>query len=211
MTQLYTKGFSMQIKLKPMGPPQTNCYIITINDKDFIIDPGMNATDWVLKNTKNPVAILNTHGHYDHIWCNAKLQDRLNIPLYTPKADAFMLEKDPLGRGAPQSKADVLVDGDQELEIADTKIIYRHFPGHTPGNSIIEIEDIWLSGDFLFEGSIGRWDFPYSNAKEMVKSLEKVLKIKKDFTLYPGHGMSTTLKQEQKNLPQWISYIKYSQ
>ncbi|MBD3793677.1 MAG: MBL fold metallo-hydrolase [Campylobacterales bacterium] len=200
----------MQIKIQPMGPPQTNCYIVTVEGKDLIIDPGIGATQWVLKNAKNPIAILNTHGHYDHIWSNGALQEQLNIPLYVPKADAFMLEKDPLGRKAPKSKADVLVDGDQTLDIEGISVTYRHFPGHTPGNSIIEIGDIWLSGDFLFEGSIGRWDFPYSDGREMVKSLEKALTIKKDFTVYPGHGMSTTLKAEQKNLPQWISYIKYN-
>ncbi len=200
----------MQIKIQPMGPPQTNCYIITIDNKDLIIDPGMGATSWVLNNISNPIAILNTHGHYDHIWSNAELQKELKIPLYIPKDDAFMLENDPLGRGAPKTTADFLVKGDQDLEIEGIKVKYRHFAGHTPGNSIIEIEDIWLSGDFLFQQSIGRWDFPFSSGESMIKSLEKAMKIQEDFTIYPGHGMSTTLKQEQRGMPMWIEYVKRS-
>jgi glyoxylase-like metal-dependent hydrolase (beta-lactamase superfamily II) len=200
----------MEIKIQPMGITQTNCYIITINNKDLIIDPGVGATEWVLNNTSNPIAILNTHGHFDHVWSNAQLQERLKIPLYVPKGDAFMLEKDPLGRGTPKSKADFLVDGDEKLNIDGVEVQYRLFAGHTPGNSIIEIDDIWLSGDFLFQQSIGRWDFPYSSGEEMVKSLEKAMKIEKDFTVYPGHGMSTTLKQEQRGMPMWINYVRNS-
>ena len=200
----------MEIKIQPMGITQTNCYIITINNKDLIIDPGVGATEWVLNNTSNPIAILNTHGHFDHVWSNAQLQERLKIPLYVPKGDAFMLEKDPLGRGTPKSKADFLVDGDKKLNIDGVEVQYRLFAGHTPGNSIIEIDDIWLSGDFLFQQSIGRWDFPYSSGEEMVKSLEKAMKIEKDFTVYPGHGMSTTLKQEQRGMPMWINYVRNS-
>jgi glyoxylase-like metal-dependent hydrolase (beta-lactamase superfamily II) len=200
----------MEIKIQPMGITQTNCYIITINNKDLIIDPGVGATEWVLNNTSNPIAILNTHGHFDHVWSNAQLQEKLKIPLYVPKGDAFMLEKDPLGRGTPKSKADFLVDGDEKLNIDGVEVQYRLFAGHTPGNSIIEIDDIWLSGDFLFQQSIGRWDFPYSSGEEMVKSLEKAMKIEKDFTVYPGHGMSTTLKQEQRGMPMWINYVRNS-
>jgi glyoxylase-like metal-dependent hydrolase (beta-lactamase superfamily II) len=193
-----------------MGYTQTNCYIITIDKKDIIIDPGMDATAWVLKNTSNPVAILNTHGHYDHIWSNHELQTKLKIPLYIPKEDAFMLEKCPLGQTPPKSKADYLVEGDELLDIEGIKVQYRHFAGHTPGNSIIEIEDVWCSGDFLFQNSIGRWDFPFSSKESMMKSLEKAMKIKKDFTLYPGHGVSSTLKQEQKGMPMWLNYVANS-
>jgi len=200
----------MEIKIQPMGQTQTNCYIVTINNKELIIDPGINATSWVLNNISNPIAILNTHGHYDHVWSNAALQEKLKIPLYVPKDDAFILEKCILNQNPPPSKADVLVDGDEELEIEGIKIKYRHFPGHTPGNSIIEIEDVWFSGDFLFQQSIGRWDFPFSSKEAMIKSLEKAMKVEKDFTLYPGHGMSTTLKQEQRGMPMWLDYVKNS-
>jgi glyoxylase-like metal-dependent hydrolase (beta-lactamase superfamily II) len=200
----------MEIKIQPMGQTQTNCYIVTIDNKDLIIDPGMDATSWVLNNAKNPIAILNTHGHYDHVWSNAELQKELNIPLYISKDDAFMLEKCILGQNPPSSKADVLVNGDEELTIEGIKVQYRHFPGHTPGNSIIEIEDVWFSGDFLFQQSIGRWDFPFSSKEDMLKSLVKAMKIEGDFTVYPGHGMSTTLKQEQRGMPMWLEYVRNS-
>ena len=198
----------MEIKIQPMGATQTNCYIVTIDNKDFIIDPGMNATSWVLNNTTNPVAILNTHGHYDHVWSNAELKEKLKIPIYINKDDAFMLENCVLGQNPPKSKADILVDGDELLTINGIKVQYRHFAGHTPGNSIIEIKDVWFSGDFLFQQSIGRWDFPFSSGEAMAKSLEKAMKINDDFTVYPGHGMSTTLKQEQRGMPMWLNYVK---
>ncbi len=198
----------MQIKIQPMGPYQTNCYIVTIDGKDFIIDPGVDATQWVLNNVSNPVAILNTHGHFDHVWSNAEVQEKLNIPIYCPKDDSFMLTDDPLGQGTPKSTPKYEVIGDKELSIDGIKIKFRHFPGHTPGCSIIEIEDVWFSGDFLFQQSIGRWDFPASSGADMIKSLEKALTIEGDYTIYPGHGLDTTLKAEQRVIPYWIDQVK---
>ncbi|RUM69833.1 MAG: MBL fold metallo-hydrolase, partial [Sulfurovum sp.] len=93
----------MEIKFQPMGATQTNCYIVTIDNKEFIIDPGMNALPWIKENSKNPVAILNTHGHFDHVWSNAAVKREFNIPLYIQKDDAFMLSKCPLGQNVPES------------------------------------------------------------------------------------------------------------
>jgi len=198
----------MEIKIQPMGATQTNCYIVTVDGKDFIIDPGMGATKWVLDNVTNPVAILNTHGHFDHVWSNKELQEALKIPLYCPKEDVFMLSNCPLGQTPPVSRVDYIVQDDEELTIEGVKIKYRHFPGHTPGNSIIEIDDVWFSGDFLFEQSIGRWDFPFSSGESMLKSLEKAITLEGDYTIYPGHGLSSTLKAEQKIMPYWIEQVK---
>jgi len=200
----------MQIKIQPMGPYQTNCYIVTIKDKSLIIDPGVDATQWVIQNAKNPVAILNTHGHFDHVWSNAELKEALNIPIYCPKADTFMLTDDPMGQGTPKSTPDVEIEGDSLLDIEGIQVMYRHFAGHTPGCSIIQIEDVWFSGDFLFQQSIGRWDFPASSGEAMIQSIEKALKIKEDFTVYPGHGLSTTLKAEQRVLPYWMEQVRSS-
>lgn len=198
----------MEIKIQPMGATQTNCYIATIDGKDFIIDPGMGATQWVIQNVTNPVAILNTHGHFDHVWSNAAVQEALKIPLYCPKGDSFMLENCPLGQPTPPSTPDYEVVGDETLEIQGVKIQYRLFAGHTPGCSIIQMEDVWFSGDFLFQQSIGRWDFPFSSGEEMVKSLESAMDIEENYTIYPGHGMATTLKEEQNAIPFWIEQVK---
>ncbi|PHS41341.1 MAG: MBL fold metallo-hydrolase [Sulfurovum sp.] len=198
----------MEIKIQPMGPTQTNCYIVTVDGKDIIIDPGMGATQWVLDNVTNPVAILNTHGHFDHVWSNKEVKETLKIPLYCPKEDVFMLTNCPLGQTPPESTPDHIVENDEALTIEGVEIKFRHFPGHTPGCSIIEIQDVWFSGDFLFEQSIGRWDFPFSSGEAMVKSLEKALTVEGDYTLYPGHGLSTTLKAEQRVIPYWIEQVK---
>jgi len=198
----------MQIKVQPMGAYQTNCYIVTIDGKDLIIDPGIDATKWVLENTSKPVAILNTHGHFDHVWSNADIKSLLKIPIYCPKEDAFMLTDDPLGQGTPKSQPDHLIVGDESLNIDGIELKFRHFPGHTPGCSVIEIGGVWFSGDFLFEQSIGRWDFPASSGEDMIKSLERATKIEGDYSVYPGHGGSTTLKAEQKIMPYWIRQVQ---
>ncbi len=190
-----------------MGVYQTNCYIISNGKEELIIDPGVRATDWIVKEVVNPIAILNTHGHFDHVWSNAELKKLFDIPIYCPKEDAFMLEKDPFAQGTPPSKADILVDGNKSYKIGDFQIKYFHFPGHTPGCSVIEISDSWFSGDFIFENSIGRVDFPYSSAKDMKKSINKFLDISYDKKVYPGHGNPTTIKKEQGRIGVWLEYL----
>ena len=197
----------MTIKVQPMGVYQTNCYIVTKDGKDIIIDPGVNATQWVKKNVTNPVAILNTHGHFDHVWSNAELQKELDIKLYTPKEDNMLLRESSWMPDLPPSTPDVLVKNNEELNINGIKVKFRHFPGHTPGSSTIEIDDAMFSGDFIFERSIGRTDFPYSNPKDMKESLQRFQKLDFDKTIYPGHGGTTTIKQEQKYVPYWLEQL----
>ncbi|WP_333804322.1 MBL fold metallo-hydrolase [Sulfurospirillum sp.] len=197
----------MQLKSKACGAYGTNCYIVSIDGKEIIIDPGMDATEWVLHNVHNPIAILNTHGHFDHVWSNADLVEALHIPLYAPIDDCFMLESDPFVQGTPSSHADVAVVGDQNFDINGIQVSFMHFPGHTPGCSAILIENALFSGDFIFKNSIGRYDFPYSSSDQMRQSLEKFLQIEADWEIFPGHGERTTLKTEQKNVPYWFSFL----
>jgi len=194
----------MTIKVQPMGVYQTNCYIVTVDGKDFIIDPGVDATEWVRENVTNPVAILNTHGHFDHVWSNDELQKDLGIKLYTPKGDLPLLQDSSWMPDLPPSTPDVLIDGDEELDFDGIKVKFRHFPGHCPGCSTIEIGDAMFSGDFIFYRSIGRTDFPLSSPSDMKKSLERFKLLDYDKTIYPGHGDTTTIKQEQQNADHWI-------
>jgi hydroxyacylglutathione hydrolase len=198
---------NMTIKVQPMGLYQTNCYIATVDGKDFIIDPGVNATDWVISNVTNPVAILNTHGHFDHVWSNDELQKKLGVKLYTPEGDVPLLTASNWMPDLPPSTPDVVVKPDETIDIDGVKIKFHHFPGHCPGCSMIEIGDAMFSGDFIFERSIGRTDFPYSSPEDMKKSLQKFKQFEFDKTLYPGHGSTTTIKQEQRNANYWIETL----
>lgn len=197
----------MEILKRPMGDYQTNCYIVKIDGKELIIDPGMGATEWVMGNVKNPVAILNTHGHFDHVWSNSELQKKLNIPLYTPQGDIMLLQNSSWMPGLPPSTPDIEVNGDQTFVIEGIEVKFHHFPGHCPGCSMIEIEDAIFSGDFLFEGSIGRWDFPYSEAEDMRQSLKKFATWTFDKPLYPGHGNPTSVHAEQRNVDYWLRVV----
>ncbi len=197
----------MQIFKQPMGTYQTNCYIVRVDGKDLIIDPGVGALKWLKSNIKKPVAILNTHGHFDHVWSNQEVKEYFKIPIYCPKGDLFMLERDPFSQGTPPSKADYSVDGDMVIDIDGIKVEYLHMPGHTPGNSVINIGKDMFSGDFVFENSIGRVDFPYSNPDDMKKSIKKFLSLKYDKSIHPGHGNDTSIKVEQSRIGNWLNYI----
>lgn len=197
----------MEILKQPMGEYQTNCYIVKIDGKEIIIDPGVGATQWVMENVTNPIAILNTHGHFDHVWSNQELKEKLNIPLYTPKGDIPLLTNSTFMPDLPASYPDVEVDGDVTFDLEGIEVKFHHFPGHCPGCSMIEIGDVMFSGDFLFHNSIGRYDFPYSSPSDMKKSLEKMKLLKDDKTLYPGHGGSTTLFNEQRNADYWLRML----
>ncbi len=197
----------MKILKEPMGPYQTNCYIVSVKNREIIIDPGVGALKWLKKYIKNPIAILNTHGHFDHVWSNSEVKEHFKIPIYCPKDDIFMLKNDPFSQGTPPSDADVAIAGDQTIKLDGIEIEYLHMPGHTPGNSVINIGEAMFSGDFVFENSIGRVDFPYSNPEDMKKSIKKFLDIKYNKTIYPGHGANTTIKKEQSRIGNWIRYI----
>jgi len=197
----------MNIQKKAMGEYQTNCYIVTIDEKDIIIDPGVDATQWVVQNVTNPVAILNTHGHFDHVWSNAELQKELQVPLYTPVGDVEFLQDSNWRPDLPPSTPDVLVDPNQTLTIEDISVTFHHFAGHTPGCSMIEINDTLFSGDFIFRHSIGRSDFPYSSTEDMKTSLQRFKNFQRDLPIYPGHGESTSVKEEQRYTDYWISNL----
>ncbi|WP_456480115.1 MBL fold metallo-hydrolase [Nautilia sp.] len=193
----------MEIVVRPCGEFYTNCYII---DRKIIIDPGVGAFEFVKKHVKEPVAVINTHGHFDHVWDNKKIKEFYNIPIYIHTKDAFMLEKDPFGYDVPESKADFLME-EGVYKIGDYEVLIRHFPGHTPGSVTVEIGENMFSGDFIFDGGIGRVDFPYSNPSDMKKSIEKFLQIPYDKKILPGHGPTTTVAKAKKFLPVWLDYL----
>ena len=198
----------MQILKKAFGEYATNCYILKGEQGDLVIDPGQGSFDWVMQNTGKIAAVLNTHGHFDHVYDDAKLQ-RAGAKIYIHEEDAFMLRADPFETMPEPIEADVLVKGqEQSLEIAGFNVKFSLFAGHTPGSCMIEAGGVIFSGDVIFKGSIGRWDFPFSNGEQMRESLHKILQIKGDFALYPGHGPNTSLQAERQNLKYFLQLLK---
>lgn len=197
----------MQILKKAFGEYVTNCYILKGEQGDLVIDPGQGSFDWVMQNTDKIAAVLNTHGHYDHVYDDAKLQ-RMGAKIYIHEEDAFMLRADPFGTMPESIEADVLIKGqEQSLEIAGFNVKFSLFAGHTPGSCMIEVDGVIFSGDVIFKGSIGRWDFPFSSGAQMKESLHKILQIEGDFTLYPGHGPNTSLAAERQNLKYFLQFF----
>ncbi|AKT92365.1 MBL fold metallo-hydrolase [Campylobacter gracilis] len=198
----------MQILKKAFGEYATNCYILKGEQGDLVIDPGEGSFDWVMQNTGKIAAVLNTHGHFDHVYDDAKLQ-RAGAKIYIHESDAFMLRADPFETMPELIEADVLVKGqEQSFEIAGFNVKFSLFAGHTPGSCMIEAGGAIFSGDVIFKGSIGRWDFPFSDAVQMRESLHKILQIKGDFTLHPGHGANTSLATERQNLKYFLQLFE---
>lgn len=198
----------MQILKKAFGEYVTNCYILKGERGDLVIDPGQGSFDWVMQNTGKIAAVLNTHGHFDHVYDDAKLQ-RVGAKIYIHEDDAFMLRADPFETMPESIEADVLIKGqEQSLEIAGFNVKFSLFAGHTPGSCMIEAGGVIFSGDVIFKGSIGRWDFPFSSGAQMKESLHKILQIKGDFTLYPGHGPNTSLAAERQNLKYFLQLFE---
>jgi glyoxylase-like metal-dependent hydrolase (beta-lactamase superfamily II) len=198
----------MKVISRPCGDYQTNCYIVTIDGKDLIIDPGVDSARWVLDNVTNPVAIINTHGHFDHVWCNEELKEKLVIPIYVGKGDEDLLQHNGFGfNNMTSSYADYEIEGDSLVDIDGIEVKFIHFPGHTAGSMVIELGEYWFSGDFIFKGSIGRTDLPTSNPANMKKSIQKFIEVDYNKKVYPGHGPSTSIHAEQKSIVGWLDFL----
>ena len=191
----------MKIKTFVLGVMQTNCYIVS-NDENhcMIIDPGAQGKKVAKYLEENELvldAILLTHGHFDHIGAVDYLYDKYHCPIYIHHEDIEMLTNSRLNLSyleKPFSLSAPVTPASEHMEISGFKICWFHLPGHCPGASMIYLEDenVIFSGDVLFNGSIGRFDFT---------SIEKIKTFNFDATLYPGHGPSSTLKSELLSNP----------
>ena len=197
----------MKILTKAFGEYVTNCYVLKGEQGDLVIDPGEGSFDWVMQNTGKIAAVLNTHGHFDHVYDDAKLQ-RAGAKIYIHEEDAFMLRADPFETLQEPLQPDVLVSDGQEFVLGGFNVKFHLFAGHTPGSCMIEAGGAIFSGDVIFKGSIGRWDFPFSSGEQMRESLHKILQIKGDFALYPGHGPNTSLAAERQNLKYFLQLFE---
>jgi glyoxylase-like metal-dependent hydrolase (beta-lactamase superfamily II) len=199
----------------------TNCWVIAPSEGSecIIVDPGMpdisHEIEMIIEEHKlKPVAALLTHGHLDHTFSITPLADGYDIPAYIHSEDRRFIA-DPAGIHGEQfnsqlqgmnftepKKVQELKNG-STVQLLDMNITAIHAPGHTRGSLMFTINDeILISGDVLFAGSIGRTDLPTGSAKDMTQTLKsKVLPLSDDLRVLTGHGPETTIKFERKNNP----------
>lgn len=204
----------MDIKTMQVGALGTNCYIVscTRTKEALIIDPGGNTSDivaYVRANNLTVKAIVDTHGHGDHIASNDDLRDALGAKLYIHEKDQAMLasaeQNLSLYIGVPlelRPADECLKEGDK-LSIGDIEFTVLETPGHTPGGiSLYTDEGAVFSGDTLFYLSVGRTDFPGGSMRQLNNSItEKLFTLPDDTTVYPGHGPATNIGTEKMQNP----------
>jgi glyoxylase-like metal-dependent hydrolase (beta-lactamase superfamily II) len=211
----------------------TNCYVLATapGEQCVIVDPGIGVVDRLesvlAEHRLQPAAVVLTHGHLDHTFSVAPVCGARGITAYVHPADREMLadpgkalSMDPAelfgGRMTYSEPEDVaeLTDG-ATITLAGLELTVDHAPGHTGGSVLFrlpagaargwEAEEVCLSGDVLFAGSIGRTDLPGGSMPAMLASLrDKVLPLADDTLVLPGHGPATTIGRERASNPYLI-------
>lgn len=200
----------LKCDFRVVGPIQTNCYFLYREDTKecLIIDPGYEADKieaYVQKKQLHVVGILLTHGHFDHITAADEVRKKFQTKIYASgkekelMADPRMNVSVMMGESV-SLKADVWLEDGQELEMLGETMRCILTPGHTGGGMCFYFPRACMlfSGDTLFQESVGRTDFPTGSSRELIRSVrEKLLVLPEAVRVYPGHGLMTTIRDEQ--------------
>lgn len=199
----------------PLGPLQTNCYILANSDKKcLIVDPGEEGKKLINhleKRKLTPQAILLTHAHFDHIGAVDDVRDHYNIPVYLHEKEAKWL-LDPSLNGSQSfmmgqirvKPANHMIPKEGSMKVGDFSFNVFETPGHSPGSVSFYFEKngVVVSGDALFQGSIGRTDLRGGNYEQLIKSIhDKLLTLPEETLVLSGHGPTTTIENEMNSNP----------
>lgn len=206
----------MKAMIVPVTAFSQNCTILWCEKtlEAAVVDPGGDLAEVeaaVARKELKVVKILLTHGHVDHVAGTKALKEKLGVPVEGPhEEDAFLLEALPetaRGYGFPPAPSFTpdrwLKDGDT-VTFGEETLEVLHCPGHTPGSVVFfhPGERVAIVGDVLFQGSIGRTDFPRGNAKDLVNSVRnKLFPLGDDVVFIPGHGPLSSFGDERKSNP----------
>ncbi len=203
----------------PIGLLQSNCYLIYDKEtkEGIIVDPSGDLgslREEIATRNVDVRYIVNTHGHFDHVAGNAELK-ALDVPLAIHPADEDLLVR---GGGASWFDVDYVASQKPSIELTDGKKLAAgnlevqviHTPGHTPGSVCLYVpqDRALITGDTLFAGSVGRTDLPGGDPRALTKSLERLLDLPGETTIYPGHGPMSTLEKEWRTNP-WLKRIAH--
>jgi len=199
----------------PLGPLQTNCYIVYQEDVCLIIDPGEEGKKLInlLERRKaTPQAILLTHAHFDHIGAVDTVREHYQIPVYIHRKEEKWL-LDPSLNGAKTfmmpiqttvKPADFFFEKEEKCKVGDFSFEVFETPGHSPGSVSFYFEkaEFVVSGDALFQRSIGRTDLQGGSHEQLIRSIhEKLLVLPEQTLVLPGHGFTTTIREEMDGNP----------
>lgn len=199
----------MYLKTLIVGMMEANCYIVgdESTKEVFIIDPGgdyKKIKRIIDIDELKPQAVINTHGHGDHIGADGEF----GLPVWIHRLDAEFLQ-DPsknlsgaFGFLLKTKEATRFLEDGNILKIGKYELEVIHTPGHTPGSICLKGEGVIFTGDTLFCEGIGRTDFLYGSQEDIIRSIkERLLRLLDDYVVYPGHGPISTIGNEKTNNP----------
>ncbi|TLX75333.1 MBL fold metallo-hydrolase [Labilibacter sediminis] len=205
----------LKVHTLPYNPWQENTYIISAENGDcIIIDPGCLSPEeqqhlvaYVSENKLNPVKLLNTHLHLDHVFGNRFVSEHFKLGAIAHKGDEFWLEQTvpyaaQMGMQLEQNPPALegYLEDNQEIEFGGSVIQVLHIPGHSPGGVALYCpnEGFAIVGDVLFRESIGRTDLPGGDFDTLISGIKtKLLSLPDETVVYSGHGPSTTIGHEK--------------
>ncbi len=201
-------GDIVEIKCVNFGAVGANCYLVETEDVKIVVDPfDLNEKIDIFLKTDKPKYVFLTHCHFDHILGAERIRKKYGAKIAIGKYDAAGLS-DPYfslsemaGYNQDPFYADILFFGGDVFEVGKTRIKVIHTPGHTLGSVCYMLDEYIFTGDTLFQGTVGRTDFPTGDYSALKKSLETIKNLNGDYKLFAGHGLSTTLSREKKTNP----------
>jgi len=208
----------IEIKIFTFNALQENTYLLYDDTKEsIIIDPGCydrseqeELKEFIKEKGLKPVKLLNTHCHVDHVLGNKFVKDLFKIKLYTSKEEEEALRA--VKVYAPvygftnyaESEVDEIIKEGDLISFGNSQLEILFVPGHSVGHLafINKEEKICISGDVLFQQSVGRWDLPGGNEKTLLNSIQnKLFKLSDEMVVFPGHGPETTIGMEKRTNP----------